>query len=166
MLWFLFRALTLMDGWQEGHQANRKNHFNETRWWGGSGISWTICKSFAPHSGQITIQNLITRFLRAGGSSWWPTNTQSTGGNRILTCWFVSICIFIMVALRPAWSVYDSWFSVYPRSVCWLKICRAGSCCERERCIDHKASRRSSGTRSWTAGGCQKFDHQVGAVVD
>ena len=24
------------------------------RWWGGSGISWTICKSFAPHSRQIT----------------------------------------------------------------------------------------------------------------
>jgi len=24
------------------------------RWWGGSGISWTICKSFAPRSKQIT----------------------------------------------------------------------------------------------------------------
>ena len=24
------------------------------RWWGGSGISWTICKSFAPQSKQIT----------------------------------------------------------------------------------------------------------------
>ena len=24
------------------------------RWWGGSGISWTICKSSAPHSRQIT----------------------------------------------------------------------------------------------------------------
>jgi len=25
------------------------------RWWGGSGISWTICKSFAAHSRQITM---------------------------------------------------------------------------------------------------------------
>jgi len=25
------------------------------RWWGGSGSKWTICKSFAPHSRQITI---------------------------------------------------------------------------------------------------------------
>jgi len=43
----------------------------------GSGISWAICKQFAPHSRQITTPttDLITLFLRAGCSSWCPTNS-------------------------------------------------------------------------------------------
>jgi len=43
---------------------------------GGSGISWTICKSFAPHSRQITTPvPHHSIFLRAGCSSWCPTNS-------------------------------------------------------------------------------------------
>jgi len=37
----------------------RQNHSGfswSKKWWGGSGISWTICKSFAFHSRQITNQ--------------------------------------------------------------------------------------------------------------
>jgi len=42
----------------------------------GSGISWTICKSFAPHSRQITTPVPPSlNFLRAGCSSWCPTNS-------------------------------------------------------------------------------------------
>ena len=43
---------------QSGSDGTRKvNHsgfYWSKRWWGGSGISWTICKSFAPHSRQKT----------------------------------------------------------------------------------------------------------------
>ena len=40
------------------------------RWWGGSGISWTICKSFAPRSRQITMPALHhSTFYRPGALS-------------------------------------------------------------------------------------------------
>jgi len=40
------------------------------------GISWTICKSFAPHSRQITMPvPHHSVFLRTGCSSWRPTNS-------------------------------------------------------------------------------------------
>ena len=43
---------------QPGQAGTRKvNHsgfYWSKRWWGGSGISWTICKSFAPRSRQMT----------------------------------------------------------------------------------------------------------------
>jgi len=43
---------------QPGYAGTRKvNHsgfYWSKRWWGGSGVSWTICKSFAPCSRQIT----------------------------------------------------------------------------------------------------------------
>ena len=34
--------------------VNHSEFYWSKRWWGGSGISWTICKSVAPHSRQIT----------------------------------------------------------------------------------------------------------------
>ena len=38
------------------HQTvNHSGFYWSKRWWGGSGISWTICKSFAPRSRQITM---------------------------------------------------------------------------------------------------------------
>jgi len=43
---------------QPGSAGTRKvNHSGfhwSKRWWGGSGISWTICKSYAPCSRQMT----------------------------------------------------------------------------------------------------------------
>jgi len=39
---------------------------------GGTGISWTICKSFAPHSRQITTP--VPQFLQARCCSCQPTN--------------------------------------------------------------------------------------------
>jgi len=35
-------------------RLNQSGFYWSKRWWGGSGISWTICKSFAPRSRQIT----------------------------------------------------------------------------------------------------------------
>jgi len=35
--------------------ANGDTLFEVWRWWGGCGISWTICKSFAPRSRQTTM---------------------------------------------------------------------------------------------------------------
>jgi len=41
--------------WVSWHQKGKPFWFYwSQRWWGGSGISWTIWKSFAPHSRQIT----------------------------------------------------------------------------------------------------------------
>jgi len=42
---------------------------------GGSGISGTICKSFAPRSRQITTPLLTTQFLQAGCPSCHQTNS-------------------------------------------------------------------------------------------
>jgi len=42
---------------QPGKLAEEVNHsgfYWSKRWWGGSGISWTICKSFAPCFRQLT----------------------------------------------------------------------------------------------------------------
>ena len=42
---------------------------------GGSGISWTICRSSAFRSRQITTPAPITQFLRGKCSFWHPTNS-------------------------------------------------------------------------------------------
>jgi len=34
-------------------RLNQSGFWWSHRWWGDSGISWTICKSFAPHFRQI-----------------------------------------------------------------------------------------------------------------
>ena len=39
--------------WVSRYQRGKP--FWSKRWWGGSGISWTICKSFTPRSRQITM---------------------------------------------------------------------------------------------------------------
>jgi len=42
--------------WVSRHQKGTPLWISlQQRWWGGSGISWTICKSFAPRSRQITM---------------------------------------------------------------------------------------------------------------
>jgi len=41
--------------WVSWHQkSNHSGFYWSKKWWGGSGISWTICKSFAPDSRQKT----------------------------------------------------------------------------------------------------------------
>jgi len=45
------------------------------RWWGGSAISWTICRSSAPRSRQITTPALYySNFLQASCSSWYQAS--------------------------------------------------------------------------------------------
>jgi len=74
---------------QPGLAGTRKvNHFGfhwSKRWWGGSGISWTICKSFAPHSGQITT-TVPHHSAFTGRMPLLPPNQQhqSTEGTLIL----------------------------------------------------------------------------------
>jgi len=52
------------------------------RWWGSSGISWTICKSFAPRFRQITMPVHHHSFF-TGGTPFPSPNQQcqSTEGN-------------------------------------------------------------------------------------
>jgi len=43
---------------------------------GSSDISWTICRSAAPHYKEITMPApQHSKFLRVGCSSWHPTNS-------------------------------------------------------------------------------------------
>jgi len=48
----LFSRKTWVSWRQKG---NHSGFYWSNRWWGGSGISWTICKSFVPRSRQITM---------------------------------------------------------------------------------------------------------------
>jgi len=41
-------------------KVNQSGFYWSKRWWGGSGISWTICKSFAPRSRQITMPDKLS----------------------------------------------------------------------------------------------------------
>ena len=74
------------------HRVNHSGFYQSKRWWGGSGISWTICKSFAPHSRQITTP-LPHHSVFTGRMPFLPLNQQrqSTEGNS----WLV---------LRKQWS--------------------------------------------------------------
>ena len=60
------------------HQQNQSGLQRSNRWWGGSGISWTTCKSTAPRSRQITTPAPHRSiFLQARCSSCHPTNQLS-----------------------------------------------------------------------------------------
>ena len=64
--------------------VNLSGFYWSKRWWGGSGISWTICKSFAPHSRQITIpvpQHSVFR----GQMPFLPPNQQCQSTEGILS---------------------------------------------------------------------------------
>jgi len=61
MIWFLTIFLRIYYYyyyyyyWVSRHQKGKPLWILLYVWWGGSGISWTICKSFAPCSRQITM---------------------------------------------------------------------------------------------------------------
>jgi len=46
-----FNGLLSRTAWISRHQ---KGFYWSKRWWSGSGITWTICKSFTPCCAQIT----------------------------------------------------------------------------------------------------------------
>jgi len=59
------------------------------RWWGGSGIGWTICKSFAPHSRLITMPALRhSIFLQTSCSSWYLSSSVKALGSNLLLYYF------------------------------------------------------------------------------
>jgi len=65
---------------QPGYAGTRKVNYSgfywSKRWWGGSGIRWTICKSFAPRSRRITTPvRHHSCFLQAECPSCHPTNS-------------------------------------------------------------------------------------------
>jgi len=50
----LLLLLVLLHPFSGTRKANHSGFFWSKRWWGGSGITWTICKSFAPCCRQIS----------------------------------------------------------------------------------------------------------------
>jgi len=56
-------------GKADTRKVNHSGFYWSKRWWGGSGISWTICNAFAP------CQCLTTRILQARCPSCSPTNS-------------------------------------------------------------------------------------------
>ena len=66
-----FNSLFSRTTWVSRHQKiNHSGLYWSKRWWAGSGISRTICKSFAPRSRQTT-----TQFLQDGCPSCHPSNS-------------------------------------------------------------------------------------------
>ena len=63
--------------------VNHSGFYWSKRWWGGSGISWTICKSFAPRDRQITTP-LPHHSVFTGQMPFLPPNKQrqSTEGTK------------------------------------------------------------------------------------
>jgi len=66
------------------------------RCWGGSGISWTTCKSFASYSRQITTPDASTsslNYLQAECFSWRPVNSVKALKANFLTNFKATILI-------------------------------------------------------------------------
>jgi len=80
-----FNGLFSRTTWVSRHQkGNHSGFYWSERWWGGSGISWTICKSSAPCSKQITTP--VSRhsvFYRLDALPAAPKQCQSTGGKTL-----------------------------------------------------------------------------------
>ena len=84
----LLKVIMTRTSWVSWHQEGKPFWIllEQVRWWAGSGISWTICKSSAPRSRQITTpvpyQSVFT-----GRMSFLPPNQQrqSTEGISTLT---------------------------------------------------------------------------------
>jgi len=74
-----------MTTWVGWHQKGKPIWIllEQERWWGGSSISWTICKSFAPRSRQKTMP-VPHHSVFAGRMPFLPANQQrqSTEGRR------------------------------------------------------------------------------------
>jgi len=54
---------TWVSQYQKGKTSLDLNEERDDEVWGCSGISWTICKQYAPQSRQISHQHLITLVL-------------------------------------------------------------------------------------------------------
>jgi len=83
--YYYYIRLTAFFPGQPGQAGTRKVNHSRFYWskrrWGGSGISWTICKSFAPCSRQITMP-VPHHSGFTGRMPFLPPNQQrqSTGG--------------------------------------------------------------------------------------
>jgi len=65
--------------WVSGtRNVNHSGFYCSKRWWGGSGISWTIYKSFAPRSRQITMP-VPHHSVFTGRMPFLPPNQQHQG---------------------------------------------------------------------------------------
>ena len=79
-----FNGLSSRTTWVSWHQkGNPFSFYWSERWWGGSGTSWTICKSFAPCSRQITMP-VPHHSVFTGRMPFLPPNQQhqSTEGSQ------------------------------------------------------------------------------------
>jgi len=67
VLLYPFNGFFSRTSWVKSHQKGKPFWIStKQEMMGGSGISWTICKSFAPHSRQTCqYRNLSTQFLQA-----------------------------------------------------------------------------------------------------
>ena len=117
-----FSGLFSRTSWVSRHQkVNHSSFYWSKRWWGGSGISWAIM--------QIICTTLQTdnhastpslNFLRAGCSSWRPTNSvkalRARTTPRMTT---PRICVWMPDDLASTENVDQlvDWFHV------WIKLC-------------------------------------------
>ena len=92
-------------GWAGTRKVNHFGFYWSERWWGGSGISWTICKSFAPRSRQITTP-VLHHSLFTGRMPFLPRNQQRQSTDTSW-CWWM-IMRTESVSLMSTWSEKQS----------------------------------------------------------
>jgi len=95
----LFSRTTWVSRQQKG---NHSAFYWSKRWWSGSGISWTICKLFAPRSRQITTP-VPHHSVFTGRMPFLPPNQQShrTEGSALncLQCFAIQKALFKLCRL-------------------------------------------------------------------
>jgi len=73
-------------GWAGTRKVNHSGFYWSKRWLGGSGISWTICKSFAPRFRQITTP-VPHHSVFADRTPLLPPNQQHQSTENISSFW-------------------------------------------------------------------------------
>ena len=116
-----FNGLFSRTAWLSWHQKGKPFWILlKQEMMGGSGINWTICKSFAPHSRQITTPVPITQFLWARCSSWHPTNSVKALKPTAQPNCTVFLC---MLPVAMAWSSPDGVVICYVLLFLWMTSC-------------------------------------------
>ena len=93
-------------------KVNHSGFYWSKRWWGGSSISWTICKSFAPHSRQITMP-VPQHSVFTGRMPFLPPNQQRQSTEGILnatSCHYSLMLFCLMNILLLVWQRADYYY--------------------------------------------------------
>ena len=105
---------------------NHSGFYWSKRWRGGSGIRWTICKSFTPRSRWITMPVPHHSFLQAGCSSCRPTNSVKALSSYCYIIWYCRVlswaCLSVCLCLSSCTSQKPR-VRISPEFLCSMFLC-------------------------------------------